>query len=155
MIRMLAIVFALVLALAGGVAGLIHLQILPDFTGVIRPMVVAQGEELPPPAPRVEPIFQHLTPFMIPVIRNGEIERSMYIGLRLRIQAGQDGQVKMHQARLHDAYMRLLYDLVPKQMERGDSLDLVEIKEKMQEVADRLVGVGVVEEVLYQAVFER
>lgn len=153
MIRILLIVFALVLAIAGGVAGLIHFGILPDYTGLIRPPVETEAE--PPPPPRVEPVFQHLTPFLIPIIRNGQIERSLYIGLRLQVNPEKGSQVAMYHSRLHDAYMRLLFDLVPKQMERRETLDLAAMKVRLQEVADRLMGKGMVEEVMFQAVFER
>lgn len=154
MIRILVIVFALVLALAGGAAGLIHFGILPDFTGLLRPPVEAEAAP-PPPPPRVEPVFQHISPFLVPIIRNGQIERSLYIGLRLRVNPDKGREVALYHSRLHDAYMRLLFDLVPQQMERRDTLDLAAMKVRLKEVADRLMGPGMVEEVMFQAVFER
>ncbi|MGC2854227.1 hypothetical protein ACM64Y_02045 [Novispirillum sp. DQ9] len=153
MIRILLIVFALILAMAGGVAGLIHFGVLPDYTGLIRPPV--EEAAAPPPPPRVEPVFQHITPFLIPIIRNGQIERSLYIGLRLRVNPEKRSEVTLFHARLHDVYMRLLFELVPQQMEQRDTLDLAAMKVRLQEVADRLLGQGMIEEVMFQAVFER
>lgn len=155
MIRLLAIVVALGLALAGGGVGLIHFGFLPDYTGFITPPVTETEPTAPPPTPRVEPIYQHIAPFLIPVIRDGEIERSMYIGLRLRVAPGQGSHVTMNHARLHDVYMRVLYEMVPSQLEQRQTLDLVALKARLQTVADRVLGAGMVEEVMFQAVFER
>lgn len=155
MIRLLAIVVALVFALAGGGVGLIHFGYLPDYTGLIKPAVSETEPAAPPPVPRVEPVFQHIAPFLIPVIRDGQIERSMYIGLRLRVAPGQGAHVTMHHARLHDVYMRVLYEMVPEQLERRQTLDLMALKTRLQDVANRLLGADMVEEVMFQAVFER
>ncbi|MFA7430023.1 MAG: hypothetical protein WCZ23_07695 [Rhodospirillaceae bacterium] len=155
MIRLLAIMVALLLAVAGGAVGLIHFSFVPDYTGMIKPAKTTAEAEAPPPVPRIEPVFQHISPFLIPIIRNGAIERSMYIGLRLKVQPGQHAHVALHHARLHDVYMRLLYEVVPAQMAERTTLDLVALKIRFKEVADRLVGQGMVEEVMFQAVFER
>ncbi len=156
MIRLLAIAVALGLVLAGGGVGLIHFGFLPDYTGgLIKPTVTEAEPEAPPPIPRVEPVYQHIAPFLIPVIRDGQIERSMYIGLRLRVAPGQGSHVTMHHARLHDVYMRVLYEMVPGQLEQRQTLDLMALKNRLQDVADRVLGAGMVEEVMFQAVFER
>lgn len=161
MIRLLAIVIALVIALMGGAAGLIHFGFLPDFTGLIPKVDQPQGEgaeegeEVQRPQQIVSPAYQFLPPFLIPMVRDGQLERSFYLSIRLQVPMEQANTAQMYHPRLRDAYMRALFELIPESLEGRQTLDLVRIKRRLMEITPRVTGEGVVEDILFQAVFER
>jgi flagellar basal body-associated protein FliL len=163
MIRLLILVFALVFVIGGGVAGLVHFAVIPDFSGgMIANLVGVQGqppgaakEEDAAPAPRVDPIFMQVEPMLIPVIQDGELKRNVYIALRLEVTPDNKETVRLAMSRLHDVYMRALYDLVPEQYERRDTLDLAKIRDRLMVLTDRVVGPDKVEDIIFLSVFNR
>jgi len=158
MIRLLVIVFALIVAIGAGLGGLIHFRILPDFTGMIVPAeqdgAAPQVEE--PVAPeRTDPLFFELEPMLVPVIYDGQLQRNIFIAFRLQVAHGQQEKARFHMSQLHDVYLRALYDLIPKQLETRQTLDLRRLKKRLMVITERVVGPGVIEDILIVSVFER
>lgn len=158
MIRLLVIVFALIIAVGAGLGGLIHFGVLPDFTGMVpvagQDQTTEDTEPAPPPrAP--EPIFVSMDPLLIPVILDGEVQSSIYIAFRLQVAEGQQEEATFRLPQLRDVYMRALYDMVPKQMATRKTLDLRKLKARLKVITDRVLGEGVVEDVIVVSVFER
>lgn len=156
MIRLLVIVFALIVAVGAGLGGLIHFRVLPDFTGMIP--VSEGGESEPsvePPPPVPEPVFYSMDPLLVPVIRDGELRRNIYIAFRLQVSSGQEEKAEFHLPQLRDVYLRALYDIIPKQLETRTTLDLRKVKNRLKVITERVVGPGVVEDVIVVSVFER
>ena len=54
--------------------------------------------------------------------------------------------------RLSDAFLRDLYALLPRMLSNDEQLDVVIIKRHLQRVADKIVGPGLVDNVLVQSV---
>jgi flagellar basal body-associated protein FliL len=161
MIRLLIIVFALIAALGGGAAGLVHFAIIPDFTGgFIADLVGVQGQaasvpEDAPPPPRVDPVFMQVEPMLIPVIQDGELKKNVYIALRLQMNPEKKEEGRKALERLHDLYLRALYDIVPRQYEKRDTLDLTEVRERLLQITHRAIGPDVVEDIIFISVFNR
>lgn len=165
MIRLIAIVVALLLALGGATAGLIHFGILPDVTGMIPKAAHVQEAEAeaaeaaeaepPPPPPLVEPVYQYLPPLLIPLVRDGRLERSYFFTLRLLVVPGKEATVTMYHPRLHDAYLRAMLEHLPLSLEGRRTPDLEYLRREMHEIAVRLMGEGMIEAILFQAAFER
>ena len=155
MIRLLIIAFALILVLAAGAGGLIHFGILPDFTGVIvaQETTAVVEEEVAPK--RVDPVFHDLPAMMVPVIKDGELRHNVSIAFRLQINEEHKEDARLHMSQLHDVYLRALYDLIPAQYETRQTLDLRKLKARLMVITERVVGKGVVEDILVLTVFER
>ncbi len=162
MIRLLVIVFALIAALGGGAAGLVHFAIIPDFTGGlianlvgVKGQVASASDEAPPPPPRIDPVFLQIEPMLIPVIQNRELKQNVYIALRLQLNPEKQAEGREAKDRLHDLYLRALYDMVPEQYERRDTLDLTKVRERLMKITQRVVGPDVVEDIIFVSVFNR
>lgn len=155
MLRLLVIIFALVLTAASGFGGLIHFGVIPDVTGLIKPDQGENGESEKAPPPRIEPVFMTLEPFLIPVIRDGKVVRNLYIGLRLDVAPDRAQQAQQSIPRLHDAFMRTLFEVVPELLEERSTVDVEKMKWRLQTVADEVVGPGVIQDVMVQALFDR
>lgn len=162
MIRLMVLVFAFVFVIGGGVAGLVHFAIIPDFSGgIIADLVGVQGQVAtdepaePVEAPRVDPIFLQVEPMLIPVIQGGELKRNVYIALRLEVTQENKEAVRLAMSRLHDVYMRALYDLVPEQYENRETLDLSKIRDRLMVLTERVLGPNMVEDIIFLSVFNR
>lgn len=155
MIRLLIIVFALIVVLGAGAGGLIHFGIIPDFTGVLVAQEASEVVEEDVEVKRVDPIFYDLDAMMVPVIQDGELRRNISIVFRLEIHQDHEEEAKQRMSQLHDVYLRALYDLIPQQYETRETLDLRKIKDRLMVITERVVGKGVIKDILVLTVFER
>lgn len=156
MIRLLILVVVLALAIGVGIGGLIHFQMIPDFTGMIAPPTEEQAVEAePPPPPRIDPVLIDMKPMLVPVIRDRQVQRNIYIAFRLEVEPDRRDTLMGYLPQLQDVYLRALFEMVPKQLEKRQTLDLPKIKERLKVITDRVTGEGVVRDIVVSAVFDR
>lgn len=153
--RLLLVVFALVLLGGGSFVGLVAFGVVPDVLGLGIRMADQQPEvPVEPPPPR--PDYVDIEPFVVPIIlEDGTLHRQLYFDLRLEVKAGTVVEFSGRMPVLHDAFIRYLHKWYPLWMRDHTDIDLRETKERLKAVAERIVGPGVVEEVLFVAVFDR
>lgn len=155
MVRLLIVVFALIILGAGSFVGLVAFGVVPDVLGLGIRMEDPPPKEAAPPPP-VRPDYVDIAPFVVPVILpDGTLHRSLYLDLRLEVAPGRTGDVYRRMPVLHDAYVRYLHDWIPLWLRDHDDIDLREIKGRLKTVSDRVVGEGVVQQVLYQSMFDQ
>lgn len=156
MLRLMLLVVALVVIIALGAVGLVRFGVVPDFTGMITPME-ARVEEPQAPAvqPQVDPIFVDLPPFVVPVVRDREVQKNFTITLRLDVEPGQEETVNRYLSKLQAAYLQMLYVVVPEQIHARVTLDVRALKQRLQGITDRVAGPGAVREVMVISVFDR
>lgn len=163
MIRLLIIVLALVGVLGAGAGGLVHFAIIPDFSGGIISSLVGvvnqeqanKPEEHSAPAVRPDPVFMTMEPILIPVIKDGVLRHNVYIAIRLELEPGKEEAGKFYMSRLHDLYLRALFDTVQEQQKDRDTLDIPKLKERLMVVTGRAVEPGVVRGLLVMSAFNR
>lgn len=162
MIRLLIIVFALVAALGGGATGLIHFAVIPDFTGgLVTNLIGVQGAEAEkvekeaPPPPKANPIYIQVDPVVVPIIKDGELKRNVYIAMRLEVTEETHAKVLANLERLHDVYLRALFEAVQDQEDEKNTLDLEPIRQRLLRITDRVVGPGEVNNIVFLSVFNR
>ncbi|GAA0569875.1 flagellar basal body-associated FliL family protein [Caenispirillum bisanense] len=157
--RLLLVVFALVLLGGASFVGLVAFGLAPDVLGLgigPAPMEQQQQQAAPvePPPPRLD--YVNIAPFVVPIIlEDGTLHRQLYFDLRLEVTPGTGGQVTRRMPVLHDAFMRYLHQWYPLWMRDHSDIDLPETKVRLKAVAERVVGPGVVQDVLFIAVFDR
>lgn len=153
--RLLVVVFALVLLGGGSLVGLVAFGVVPDVLGLGIQMAEREAE-VPPPPPPVRPDYVNVAPFVVPIIlEDGRLHRQLYFALRLEVAPGQSGEVESRMPVLHDAFMRYLHQWYPLWMRDNTEVDLRETKTRLTTVAERVVGTGVVTDVLFVSVFDR
>ncbi|NKD54247.1 MULTISPECIES: hypothetical protein [unclassified Haematospirillum] len=158
MLRLMLLVVALVVIIALGAVGLVRFGVIPDFTGMITPMEARVEEpETPAPVahPQVDPVFVDLPPFVVPVVRDREVQKNFTITLRLDVEPGQEEVVNRHMSKLQAAYLQMLYVVVPEQIHARVTLDVRALKQRLQGITDRIAGPGAVREVMVISVFDR
>jgi len=107
------------------------------------------------PAPGA-PSYVTVPLFIIPVIEGGEVTRQVSIGVALELVKGKTLEnLKPKETILIDAFFRELYGLFGQRSSAERIADPPVIKARLQRVADRVLGAGVVKQVLILQLFER
>jgi len=120
----------------------------------------AEHKEAPPPKPdpmTETPMFVNIGPLTVPVLGAEKAEQFVTILLALEVadQPTAD-QVRNLGPRLTDAFLTTLYgSLASGSMFRGGVLDVAQVKSRLVPVTSKVVGQGIVRDVLVQVVNQR
>lgn len=145
--KKLVIALAIVIMIAGGaVATLKTMQI-----GIFAPQEGAV-EEVKPAEPSK---FIDMDPLVIPIYQGNRVVSVIQIHLKLEALGDDNEKVVKHLLpRLHDAFLRDLYDYIPRLMRTGKKVDLVTIKSRLNLVGKRVVKGGQLENILIQSMVD-
>lgn len=107
------------------------------------------------PAPGA-PSYVVVPLFVIPVIEGGQVTRQVSIGVGLELVKGKTLQdIKPKETVLVDGFFKELYGLFGQRASADRLADPPIIKARLMRVADRILGPGVVQQVLILQLFER
>ncbi|MCR9219585.1 MAG: hypothetical protein NXI21_05100 [Alphaproteobacteria bacterium] len=107
------------------------------------------------PPPQDPPVFLELDSLTIPVIRSGSIVKYVLLKITLEVEdQGARDEVVDRMPRLKDAFLRDLHDYFAS-IPLDSPVNVRTVKQRLQRVADRQAGPGVVKDVLIQGAFEK
>jgi hypothetical protein len=93
---------------------------------------------------------------VIPVIEGDEVTRSVSVGVVLELAEGQTAaSIEAKRPVLVDAFYRELYGMFAQRSGADRIAEDRTVKERLGRTADRVLGPGVVREVLIQQLFEQ
>jgi flagellar FliL protein len=122
-------------------------------------MAVDHGQSRPPKGDgAVEgPTFVKLPPIVLPVFNSqNKVTRQAGLVLALELNPGKtEADIEPNRRKLYDAFITDLYSLYDQTGSTGRAIEPGLIKQRLQETSDRLLGPGIVHEVLIQQAFER
>jgi len=122
--------------------------------GVVSGAFAQKGQkqgEAPP-----GPIFVNLPIFQIPVIEHDRVTRRVSVGIALELVEGvTEDTVTPKKPLLIDAYLSDLYAVFAQRADASRVADDRLVKARLQQIADRILGPGVVRQVLIQQLFEQ
>ncbi len=142
--KKIGIIIAIIMIIAGGTVGVLKwLQIWP-----FEPKE-AIVEEAPPPEP---PRFVDMDLLVIPVFSGDKVAATFQIQFKLET-IGEENEVKIKELmpRLNDIFLRDLYVFIPRLLRKNQNIDVPVIKKRLQLLADKLAGKGVINAVLIQS----
>lgn len=103
------------------------------------------------------PHYVKITPIVVPVITDKGVEQtiSLIVALEVKDKKTADDIIKVS-PRLSDAFLQDLYGAIDrKYLVKSGVVDVSRVKTKLQTAANRVLGDGVVQSVLVQAVSQR
>lgn len=114
----------------------------------------AMAEPERPPAP---PVYVEFNPILLPVVGDGRVEQTVNIVFALEVADQEAANRAIALApRLNDAFLQALYGtLHRREVMRNGVLDLSAIKRRLVEESNRVLGQGVVRDVLVQMVSQQ
>lgn len=116
-----------------------------------------EGEESPPPAPVVVgPTFVKLPLFNIPVIEGDKVTRQVTVGVALELVEGVKAEsIDEKKPAVIDAFFRDLYGMFGQRSQISRVAVEGSIKQRLGQTADRVLGPGMVRQVLVLQLLER
>jgi flagellar basal body-associated protein FliL len=141
---------AVILLLAGGSVGVMKWMQL----GFFAPEEVA-GEEAPAPRRSAQPRFVDIDPINVAIIQNNRPQSVIQIAVKLEVANEKDANaIQKQMIRLTNALVTDLHDFLPRLLREVDYIELDLLKDRMQYVADKTLGKGLVKQVLIQSVHD-
>lgn len=97
-----------------------------------------------------------LQPFNVPVIRDGRVARILTITVSVETRGDENkNKVMAQRYQLYDAFLRDIHGVAAFDRADGRHFDPVVLKTRLRAISDRILGVGIVEDILVMGVFDR
>ena len=103
------------------------------------------------------PAFVKMAPIVLPIFnKENKVTRQAGLVLALELEPGKTAvDVEPNERKLRDAFITDLYTLFDQAADAEHVIDVVLIKQRLQETSERVLGPGIVHAVLIQQAFER
>jgi hypothetical protein len=97
-----------------------------------------------------------LQPFSVTVIRDGKIKGILTVTLTVETKGGENmNKVMARRYELHDAFLRDIHGVMSFTRADGRTIDPTVVKTRLMAISGRILGDGVVEDVLVVSIFNR
>ena len=144
--KKLIIAFLAIFLIAGGTVGALKFLKVGPFAG--KDEKVAKKDK-----PIVPPLFIDVPPLNVPLFADDKVAGTVLIQLKLEaIGTANEAKINHQLPRITDAFLRELHTFIPRLLHKTRRLDVFILKKRLQMVSDRVVGKGVVSNVLVQTV---
>ncbi|MFV3073683.1 flagellar basal body-associated FliL family protein [Niveispirillum fermenti] len=147
--KIILLVLALLVLIGAGVGGYVMFGPKPGHEG--------EQEEPKKRERKGPPAFASVGPMIVPILGAKTVEQNIMVTVSLEVDddAARE-QIRQQNPRLVDAYVQALYGGIDKgQVIDGQVLNIPALKAKLQEATDKVLGPGVVHDVLIQSVSQR
>ena len=116
-----------------------------------RPAAAEQDRPAAPPTP---PVYVEFNPILLPIVGDGRVEQQVNIVFALEVANQEAANRAIAMApRLNDAFLQALYGTLHRRdVMRDGVLNLAVVKRRLIEESNRILGQGVVRDVLVQMV---
>ncbi|MDD9876779.1 MAG: hypothetical protein OXR84_04985 [Magnetovibrio sp.] len=148
--KKILLALAAVLILAGGTVAAMKWMAIGPFA---EPENAEKKEE--PKEEPVESIFVDMDPIMLPVLQGDRIAGLIQIQVKLET-VGQDNAIylKRNLTKVQDTFVRDLHGFMPRLLKKKERIDVLILKDRLKVIGDRLLGKGMIRDVLVQSVIE-
>lgn len=142
---------AVILLLAGGTVGVMKWMQL----GLFAPEEIAGEEKAPAPRRGEAPRYLDLDPINVVVIQDTRLKTVVQISAKLEVASEKDAEaIRRRMIRLTNAMIFDLHDFLPRLLREVEHIEIGILQERMQYVADKTLGKGLVKQVLIQSVHD-
>ncbi|MDP6603094.1 MAG: hypothetical protein QGG17_02730 [Rhodospirillales bacterium] len=147
--KKLIIAFTVLLMLGGGTVSVLKVLEIGPFA----PTPDGASAEQVFDAPAEPPRFLEVEQMHIPIFAGDRVATTIQVLVKLET-IGSENEPKLTRMmpRLSDAFLRDLFGTLPRMLRNDEQLNVVVIKRRLQRVADKIVGLGLVDNVLVQSV---
>lgn len=148
--KIILLVLALLVLIGAGVGG--YMMFGP------KPADHAEEEKKEEKPPRVgPPVYAQIGPMIVPLMGAKNVQQNIMFTVSLEVDDEPTREsVRAQSPRLTDAYVQALYGgLETGQVIDGQILNIPALKAKLQEATDKVLGPGIVHDVLIQSVTQR
>ena len=150
MMKKLIMVFAALMMLTGATVSIMKALAIGQFSGKVAESAAEAKARLNAPEP---PRFIDLEPLIVPIFHGDEIVATIQISVKLEaVGAANETRINRIKPRLNDAYIKDLYSFIPRLLRNQERVNVFIIKKRLQMVSDKLLGEGIISDVLVQSI---
>jgi len=148
--RVLIVVLLIALVAGAAAAASIFLHVGP-LADLVQP------KEPPKPAAPSPPVHAEITvgSFVIPVIQDHAIGRMLGMDIALDVLAPDQPKVEAQLPRIMNAFTLALYEIVPVHSDSHSAADKRAIHDRLLATGERVVGKGLIQDVVLKSVYDR
>ena len=149
--KKLVIAFILLLLITAGTVGALqYMGLLGD-----QPPEGPTEEQRQAEIDRGKVYFVELDPILVPLIGSDKVAATIHIHVKLEITGSDNKEVVLHaRPRLSHVFFQDLYGYIPRMLRKSKTLDLYVLKKRLELIANKTVGQGVINTVLIQSVMD-
>jgi len=135
--------------------GLLRAFFAVGLSALSLPLYAAEEKKPAAEAP-AGPAFVRLPAIVLPVVVGNEVTRQIGVNLSLELEEGKtpDDLGSENRRRIVDAFIRDLYSIYDQRRNATQALDYGLIKQRLKDTATKIVGKGVIKEVLILQAYE-
>ena len=102
------------------------------------------------------PVFVQMQPIVLPIVQGDRVTRTAGVVLSLELVKGKtEADLEPKRVKLRDAFITTLYAYMDQHSEEPRAIDAEAVKRRLEQTSERVLGPGVVRQVLIQQAFER
>ena len=153
--RMLVIVIAMIIMLAGGAVTVVQQMELGPFASKVTTEEDADGKKKEALKSIEPPRFIAMEPLLIPLFQGDNVAATVQIKIQIETTADREPQLNKQLPRLKDAYIRDLHSYVPRLLKEKKDLNINSLKRRLTIIGSRTVGEGLIGGILIQSAMNR
>jgi|TARA_B100000315_G_scaffold223256_1_gene227900 flagellar basal body-associated protein FliL len=156
--KILVIVLAVVILLAGGAVTLLQQMELGPFEPEVKltpEQIAAAAAEMARKKALEPPRFVTLEPLLIPIFQGDIVAATIQLQIQIETRKGNVSKINKQMPRLKDAYIRDLHAYVPRLLRKQKDLDIASLKRRLFVIGERTIGKGLIDGVLVQSAMNR
>lgn len=149
--KKLMVMFAIFLMIAGGtVSSMKWFEVGPFENPKVEKVVKEEVEEVG------KALFVDMEPLTVSIFDGNKVAATIQLEVKLQTR-GQDNiiTIKRNLPKFKDAFLADLHQFVPRMLREIERIDPLTIKRRLQIVADRVGGKGMVDDVLIQSLLDQ
>ncbi|HEY1722350.1 MAG TPA: hypothetical protein VGG27_14000 [Magnetospirillaceae bacterium] len=149
--RIIIIVVLIALLGGGAAAASIFLHVGP-LANLMKPKAPPAPPAPPPPPAHDEAAVGS---FIIPVVQDHGINRSLGLDIALDVMKADRSKIEAKMPLIVNAFTLTLFELVPNHSDAHSAADKKLIHDRLMMAADKTVGKGLIQDVVIKAIYDR
>jgi flagellar basal body-associated protein FliL len=143
--KVLLLVLVLFMLIGGAVGAMVVFGI-----GPFKP--ADQAAKVPEPP---KPVFVDMESISIPIFLVDKQPKQLFMTLRFEVDMDRRKVLQEKMPKVRDLILRDLHGFMPEHMRTRKAADLIVVKQRMMAVTEKILGPGIVRNILISEVFER
>lgn len=146
--KKILIIVAALLILVGGVVSVLKFM-------AIGPFAKAEAVKVAPVQEEVKSIFIDMEPILIPIFKGDTVAAKVQIQIKLETKS-KDNAIKIQRSmpKIANVFITDLHAFLPRLIKQQERVDVIVLKARLREIADRKLEKGLIDDILVQSVLD-
>jgi flagellar basal body-associated protein FliL len=150
--KKLILLFLMLLLLIGGTGGSLKLLELGPF----KPKKGEVSKNIFLKQKKDTTVFIDMDPLAIPIFQGNKVAATIQILVKLETNSEDNAEIiKDRMPVIIDAFVRDLHSFMPRLLKAKERVDVLIIKQRLQMIADKVAGKGLIQNVLVQSILDQ